>query len=259
MSDTFVHALGRNFLNKAVSLRRMLHLFLLSAAAVGRFSFLKHAVFRVFIRQIYFTGVQAIPLVCISALVIGSILVNYLLSFLTSLNAYDRVGEFLVYIVVQEIGPILCVLIILLRSGTSVISEVALMKINREFDSLIFMDIDIHDYIHLPRLAAFVICGPCLCFIFSTVSLVGGYLVLGYLHNITFENYLYQIVSALRLSDLAVLLFKPAVMSLAVGLVALQKGMEVRSSFSEVPVQLIQGMINIIGVLIVVELIFGFF
>ncbi|MFO7816374.1 MAG: MlaE family ABC transporter permease [Thermodesulfobacteriota bacterium] len=259
MSETCVHKLGRNVLVRAISLRQMLHLFVLSVGAAARLELFNHAVFRVFIRQVYFTGVQAVPLICISALIIGSILVNYLLSFLTSLNAYDRVGEFLVYVVVQEVGPILCTLIILLRSGTSVLSEVALMKINREFDSLHFMDIDILQYIHLPRIAAFIICGPCLTFIFCAVALVGGFLVLGFLHDITFDSYLYQITYALNFSDLCVLLLKPAVMALAISLVALQKGIEVRTSITEVPIHLIQGMINIIGLLILIEVAFGIF
>ncbi len=259
MSDTFVHIIGRRVLTRLASWRLILHLFLQAAGAFLRFPLLNHAVFRVFIRQVYFTGVQALPLVCIAALVIGSILVNYLLSFLTSLNAYDRVGEFLVYVVVQEVGPIVCTLIILLRSGTAVISEVALMKISREFDSLHFMDINLLDYIHLPRIAAFVICGPCLTFVFSAVALVGGYLVLGFVHNITFDNYVYQLISALNFSDLILLILKPAVMALIIVLVGLQKGIEVRTSITEVPIHLIQGMINIVILLIFVELIFGIF
>ncbi|MFP4169146.1 MAG: MlaE family ABC transporter permease [Desulfonatronovibrionaceae bacterium] len=259
MSDIFVHIIGRSVLNRLASWRMILHLLLQALGAATRFSLFNHAVFRVFVRQVYFTGVQAIFLVCISALVIGSILVKYLLSFLTSLNAYDRVGEFLVYIVAQEVGPIVCTLIILLRSATAVISEVALMKINHEFDALNFMDIDILDYVHLPRITSFLICGPCLTFIFCAVALVGGYLVLGFGQNITFDSYINQIVSALNASDFIILLLKPALMALAIVLVALQKGMEVRSSITEVPIQLIQGMINIIVLLIIIELIFGIF
>jgi Mg2+/citrate symporter len=48
-------------------------------------------------------------------------------------------------------------------------------------------------------------------------------------------------------------------MALIIVLVGLQKGIEVRTSITEVPIHLIQGMINIVILLIFVELIFGIF
>ncbi|WP_462323556.1 ABC transporter permease [Desulfoplanes sp.] len=216
-----------------------------------------HAVFRVIVRQLYFTALQAIPIVGLSALVIGSITVNYLLDFLTGLNAYGQIGKYLILSITHELGPLLCTMVLLLRSGSAVLSEMALMKINREVDTLNMLGISIDAYLYLPRILAFAIAGPCLTVVFSLVALLGGYFTLGYFHDITFDNYLDQILYAVSLKSIVPMVFKPFFMGLAVVLIALEKGITVRHAFTEVPIKLIRGMMHTAGAIIFIEIVFN--
>ena len=259
MSPTFVKDLGAKAMDSigmwfviATILRRTL-------LSTIRLEFLNHAVFRVIIRQIYFTAFQAIPIVCATALVLGSITVNYLLHFLTNLGAYDQIGKYLIATITQELGPLTCTLILLLRSGSAVLSEIALMKINREMDTLTMLGLRIETYLYLPRILAFTIAGPSLAIIFSLVAILGGYFTLGYFHNITFDNYLDQITYAVDLKTIIHFILKPFFMSLAVVLIAIEKGITVRNAFTEVPIKLIRGMMHTAGCLIFIEMIFNFF
>ena len=145
----------------------------------------------------------------------------------------------------------------LIRSGTAVISEIALMKLSGEIDTLTFLNIGLSDYIFLPRFMAFIISGPALNFVFCLTSLIGGFLVLGFFHNITFDNYIYQITSAISIKDLMILFIKPIVMSMVLISICLQKGISVQQSFTEVPVKLIQGLMHTIGLVVVIEIIFA--
>ena len=224
-----------------------------------RLEFLNHAVFRVIIRQIYFTAFQAIPIVCATALVLGTITVNYLLHFLTNLGAYDQIGKYLIIVITQELAPLTCTMILLLRSGSAVLSEIALMKINREMDTLSMLGIRIENYLYLPRILAFSIAGPSLTIVFSLVAILGGYFTLGYFHNITFNNYIDQISYAVDLRSIICFILKPYCMSLAVVLIAIEKGITVRNAFTEVPIKLIRGMMHTAGCLIFIEMTFNFF
>ena len=256
MGITFFYSLGRFVLDRTITYIQASLILARTLVSFFRLSFFNHAVARVLIRQIYFTAIQALPAIFITALLLGSILVNYLLSVLTGLNAYDRIGEFIIFINLYELGPIIALLTMLIRSGSAVISEIALMKLSGEIDTLIFLNIELPDYVFLPRLLAFVISGPALSFVFCLTSLIGGFLVLGYFHNITFDNYIYQITSAISIKDLVISFFKPVVMSLVLISICLQKGMSVQQSFTEVPVKLIQGFMHTLGVIIFVEIIF---
>ncbi len=222
-------------------------------------TFVNSAVFRVLVRQLYFTAFQAIPVVCAAALIVGSITVNYLLHFLTSLGAYDQIGNYLILSVTHEFAPIICTMILLLRSGSVVLSEIAHMKINRELDTLRMLGVNIENYLYLPRIIAFSIAGPCLAVVFSLVALVGGYFTLGLFHNITFDSYMDQIFDAMSIENFLPFMLKPFFMGLAVVLIAIEKGITVRNTSSEVPTRLIRGMIHISGCLIVIEILFNYF
>ncbi len=257
MPTSFVSRLGKRFLASthmwlviATILRHTIHSFI-------RLRFLNRAIFRVTVKQCYFTIFEALPIVCMTALIVGSFTVDNLLSVLTRLNSYDQIGIYLVRSITNELAPLLCTMILLLRSGSAVLSEIALMKINRETETLSMLGIPMEHYLYLPRLVAFALAGPSLTIVFSLVALLGGFFTLGYFHNITFDNYIDQILNAITLKDLLPLIFKPFLMSLAVVLIAIEKGITVRNAFTEVPIKLIHGMMHTVGCVILIEIVFN--
>ncbi|MEO7424421.1 MAG: ABC transporter permease, partial [Fibrobacteria bacterium] len=58
------------------------------------------------ITQIYFTGVEAIPLVAFLALVIGSATILQAATVMPKIGAGDYFGNVMVLVVVREVGPI---------------------------------------------------------------------------------------------------------------------------------------------------------
>ena len=259
MCTTLISRMGSQTLERMQMLIHITRILQGTLQCIFHLTCINHAVFRVSIRQIYFTAFQAIPIVCTAALIIGSITVNYLLHFLTNLGAYDQIGKYLILSITHELAPIVCSMVLLLRSGSAVLSEIALMKINREMDTLHMLGVSIENYLYLPRILAFTIAGPCLTVIFSLVALLGGYFTLGLFHNITFDNYIDQILEAINLDSIFPFLFKPFFMSLSVVLIAIEKGMTVRNTFTEVPVKLIRGMMHTAGVLILIDILFNYF
>ncbi len=257
MTLSAVRMLGRWAIDRSRSYVGMAHILAQGFTALFRLSFLKPAVSLVLVRQIYFTAVQTLTVIVVAALVMGSVTVHYLLQLLLSLGAYEQIGGFLIRVMLYEIAPITCALIILLRSGTAVLSEVALMKINREIDTLHSMNIDLADYLFMPRITAFALAGPCLSFCFCLVALLGGFMTLGYWHDITFANYRDRLLQALEVKDLLVMTTKSMAMSIVACLVALHRGLTVDRAFTEIPIRLIQGMMQAVTLLIAVEILFS--
>ncbi|NCC25053.1 MAG: ABC transporter permease [Deltaproteobacteria bacterium] len=256
MRQTIVHDVGHWTISRIQFWNRIAWLATGCLNALLCLRVLNPAVGRVVIRQIYFTAIQALPIVVFIALVIGSITVHYLLSILTGLGAYDRIGGYLIAAIMHEVAPLGCSLILLLRSGSAVIAEVALMKINKELNSLQMLDIDIDSYIFLPRLLAFALSAVTLTFCFTLTALLGGFFILGYFHDITFANYLDRIVDALHIESFLIATTKPLLMGACVGLVAMEKGMRVERSFSEVPIRLIHGMMQGMAFIVAIEVFF---
>lgn len=252
----FIHSIGRETIERFKAYTRMVGMLVRAVNAGFSLSFLNRAVFTVTVRQVYFTAVQAMPIVPITALALGSIPVHFLLNLLTNLGAYDEIGGYLTWLMLDEIAPFTCALIITLRSVPAVISEMALMSINKEFDTLRMLGVKEHHYIYLPRIVAFIFAGPSMALIFSVIGLIGSFFVLGYVHDITFNSYLDHILYGIRFSNLVVLLTKPAIMSAGICLISIGRGIQAEKTITEVPVLLIKGMTECFAFLGFVEVVF---
>lgn len=228
-----------------------------AANAFFRLRFFNTACYRAMIRQVYSIAVQGVPITVFIALVVGSITVHYLLSVLTGLGAYHRIGDYLIAAMLHQIAPVSVAIILMIRSGTAAISELSLMHINKEWDTLHLLRINAQDYIHLPRLIGFLVAGPSLTLVFSITALLGGFLILGYMQDITFANYLDQITDAFKLSDVFYLLAKPAILAVAVGLVSIQRGMNMQVTTATLPRTLIRGQMYMLIMIVTIEVFFA--
>lgn len=229
-----------------------------SMAAMLRFAFLNRAVAGQTAKQILFTGVQAVPVVAGLGLAIGSVAVHFILRYLTEFGGYDYVGRVLTTSVLHEIGPLAVATVLLLRSGSAVISEIGIMQLRGEMNTLEAFGVDRTRFLYLPRLLALALCAPCLTLVFSLVALVGGFFILGYLHNITFGSYLDQLVQSVTLTSLGILLFKPMFMGAAIAVVCIRHGACVTRSLAQIPVMLIRGMMLSMLAILGVEIAFTF-
>ena len=259
MSPTLILTLGRWAIDWSQSYTRMVRILVQSGSALVRLAPFNPAIFFVLVRQLYFTAVQPLTIIAVASLVLGSVTVHLLLRLLIGLGAHQQIGDFLITAMLHHIAPITCTLIIVLRSGTAVLTEMALMKINREIDTLRFLSVPVEEYLYLPRLLAFLIAGPCLSFCFCVIGLLGGFFTLGFLHHITFASYLDRLLAAVEVADVLILIAKSTIMAGLVCLVALHRGLSVQRAFTEVPIRLIQGMIQTVTLLIAVEVVFNLF
>jgi phospholipid/cholesterol/gamma-HCH transport system permease protein len=256
MITSFIEAVGNLTLAHARPVTEMAAIFGRTLQSVARLSFLNFAVLRVLVYELYVTTVNTLPIVILSALVLGSLTVFYLLRILTSLGAYDRIGEYLIQVMLHELAPIATTIILMLRSGTATISQLAIMKVHGELRTLEFLHIRFGDYVCLPRLAAFAFAGPSSSVVFSLVGLVGSFLILGFTQDITFGNFIDQLVYDIQPRNMVIGLTKPLAMSLGVGLISIQRGLSAQKTIAEIPSKLVQGMMFTIIMIMAVEVVF---
>jgi phospholipid/cholesterol/gamma-HCH transport system permease protein len=256
MITSFIETVGNLTIAHAKPVTDMAGIMARTVKAALRLSFLNFAVMRALIYELYVTTVHTLPIVILSALVLGSITVFYLLRILTSLGAYDRIGEYLIQVMLHELAPIATAIIIMLRSGTATISQLAIMKLHGEFRTLEFLHIPIGEYVYMPRLAAFAFAGPSSALIFSLVGLIGSFMFLGITQDITFGNFIDQLVFDIEPRNLVIGLTKPLAMSVGVGLIAIQRGLSVSKTVAEIPHKLVQGMMFTIVMIMAVEVVF---
>ena len=94
------------------------------------------AMITVLIKQIYFTAVGILPLFITMSVLFGSIIIGVVISQASQYNLQDQIGSIIINFAVDEFSPFFTALLITLRSSTAVNAEIAVMKVNKELNTL---------------------------------------------------------------------------------------------------------------------------
>ncbi|MBP2674356.1 MAG: hypothetical protein H6Q84_1196 [Deltaproteobacteria bacterium] len=191
-------------------------------------------VFRVLLKQVYFTGVEAWAIIVVLFLLIGTLVLQQITSFAGTGNA-PLTGKVLVWIVVRELGPLLTAVIVIARSGTAVAAELATMKIGGEIDVLESMGIPADRYLILPRVLGMAAAVVVLTLYAEIVAIAGGLLAGSLLWGFPLGQYNQGIVPFLTLREIGVSVFKSFSFGLIIAAVCCRQGLSVEGSPTQIP------------------------
>jgi phospholipid/cholesterol/gamma-HCH transport system permease protein len=245
--------LGGFFVNSFITLSLYLNFCKNVLAKLIRFKLFNPAIFLVFLRQVYFTGVQIMPIFFPISLIIGIALVGLLTKFLVGLGAYEQIGQILTILIIRELAPLLTAVLLSLRSSTAVSAEIAVMNIMREIDTLYAYNIDPVDYLYLPRIVSGLICMFSLATFFSFIAIIGGYFVISFQMNITFDFLLTLIFDYLNFNDIICFLYKTLMLGFFIMSIPIFTSMSVKNANTEIPIALLKGMMRLFYGIIFVE------
>lgn len=184
------------------------------------------------LEQVYFTAVQALPIILPIAILIG---VMIIVQFSKFSGQYD-LGKITVLIIVRELGPILTAFLIILRSATAVTIEISYMNVFNEMDALEMSGLDPLWVICVPRLVGITSAIFCLFIVFDIVAIVGGYAVVWIITNIYLGDYLPQIANAISVADITVGVIKATLFGIAISVTCLYHGFRTQQHITQIPV-----------------------
>lgn len=208
----------------------------------------------VFLRQIYFTGVQILPMFSVISIVLGLALVGGLTKFMVEFGAQDRVGDVLVTVTIKQLAPLVTAILLTLRSSTAVTAEIALMKMNSEIDTLRSLSINPFIYLYIPRILSGILCMGALATTFVYISILGGYLILSFNLNISFDFLIQTIFDAFNFKIVLVFLIKVVLFGYFLMSIPIYSALQVGNAVTEIPIALLKGMLRLFYAIILVEL-----
>ncbi len=193
---------------------------------------------QVFAMQLMRSGVDTIIPVGMIALLVGVLVVMQIQLWLGKVGHTEWMSSLLVIVVVRELAPLLTNLIMIMRNGSEVTTELATMTVAGKVRMLDAQGIDPILYLIMPRVAAMVISTFCLTLLFIIFSFFSGYLVnvsLG-LRVSAPGIFLNQLLRALQWEDIVNLLVTSLVPPLFTGLICCSEGLGVTISSTAIPV-----------------------
>jgi phospholipid/cholesterol/gamma-HCH transport system permease protein len=134
---------------------------------------------RLLVEQLFSVGVLTILITSVAGLFVGMVLGLQGYYILSRFGGETALGLMVAASLVRELGPVLTALLFAGRAGSALTAEIGLMKATEQLSGLEMMAVNPQYRVLAPRFLAGVISVPLLAAIFSTLGVVGGWLVGG--------------------------------------------------------------------------------
>jgi phospholipid/cholesterol/gamma-HCH transport system permease protein len=224
--------LGRPFVNMLIYWRGVFYLLRYTLTHLSAFTIAP--VRAVFERQIYFTGIQALGAISYIALIAGAIIIGQITSLIGSASP-QATARVLLWVLVRELGPLLSAIIVIARSSAATASELALMGLRGELDSLRRMGIEPFDYLIVPRITGMTLATAAVTVYFLIIAVVSGFVVVWLTNDVSFGVSIESVVVLLTPFEVLMSLLKGFVFGLTIAATSCLYGLRVESSVTDVP------------------------
>jgi len=206
-------------------------------------------------RQILFSGVEAVWIVAVIAVITGASVVVQAQLWLSRFGQTDMLGPLLTAVIIRVAGPVLVNFVVIGRSGTAITTELANMRVRGEVSLLDAQGVDPMLYLVLPRVLGLMISVLSLAVIFILLSLSSGY-IFGLIFGVTTSDslsFINSVFSAVTPGDVFNVLGKTLIPGIATGCVCCYEGLSIRGLITEVPQATTRAVVNSILSLLMIS------
>src|SRR6201993_3101976 len=175
-------------------------------------------------RQLVDVGYYSLPVVGLTAIFTGMVLVLQSYTGFTRFSAESAIPNVVVISLTRELGPVLAGLMVAGRVGAAMAAEIGTMRVTEQIDALSTLSTNPLKYLVVPRLIAGLITLPLLVLVADIVGVFGGYLIGIYKLGFNPEAYLNRTEQYLETNDVVSGLVKAAVFGFIVALMGCYHG-----------------------------------
>jgi len=180
--------------------------------------------FGLVVAQIHAIGNLSLVIILASGLAVGFVLALQMYYALVTYGATESLGLIVNLSLVRELGPVVAALLFAGRAGTSLTSEIGLMKATDQLTAMQMMAVDPVRYVVAPRFIGGFIAMPLLNAIFCGVGLFGAQLIGVSLMGVDSGAFWSQTQNAVELNDVTEGIIKSIAFGTACSLVAVYEG-----------------------------------
>ena len=179
---------------------------------------------RLLVAQIYNTGARSLIIVMLCGLFVGMVLGLQGYDLLQRFGSESALGVAAALGLVKELGPVITALLFAGRAGTSLTSEIGLMRATDQLTAMEMMAVDPVRRVVAPRFLGGIIAMPMLTAIFDVVGIYGAQLIGVGMLGVESGSFWSQMQSAVEMRDINEGLVKSLVFGVACSLMAVYEG-----------------------------------
>ncbi len=174
--------------------------------------------------QMQYIGVGSLSIILLTGAFSGAVLALQTYIGMKRFGVEDFIGPVVALSLTRELGPVLTGLMVTGRAGSAIAAEIGTMQITEQIDALKTLNINVKQYLIIPRMLGATIVLPFLALFSMFCGIIGGYVISVYALNLNGELYVRGIKEFLELSDITGGLIKSAVFGLILSWVGCYKG-----------------------------------
>lgn len=203
---------------------------------------------RVYLKQVYFSGLQSLPLVLLVGAAVSGIIVDQLRSFGESPK---RSMDILLTITLNELAPLLTAFLMAARSAPAMASELATMQVNGEVRLLLRLGVPPLGYLVIPRIAAMATGSVLLTIYFAFAAMFAGSAFAAQAHMFAA---LASIDESMRIGIMLLCIMKSLLFGITIALVACHTGLAAGRSFTDVPIAASRAVVRALACVFILDL-----
>ena len=170
-------------------------------------------------RQSVEIGYRSLPLVGITAFIMGLVLTIQSRPTLIEFGAESWLPAMVSVSIIREIGPVITALICAGKIGSRIGAELGSMKVTEQIDAMEVSGTNPFKYLVTTRILSTTLMLPLLVILADAIALYGAYLGVNIKGSVSAELYFNQVVEALEFSDLIPSIIKSFFFGFAIGLI----------------------------------------
>ncbi len=179
---------------------------------------------RLVTRQVYNAGLVSLVIILTSGFFVGLVLGLQGYDSLSRIRQEDILGAGVALTLFKELGPVVTALLFAGRAGTALASEIGLMRATDQLSAMEVMAVDPIGRVVAPRFVGGAVSMPLLAAIFSSVALLGTFIIGVMVKGIDSGAFWQQMREYVELRDVYEGVFKSIVFGIAGSLIAVFEG-----------------------------------
>ncbi len=176
------------------------------------------------VKQCYVIGYKSLPLVGVTAFIMGLVFTIQSRPTLIEFGAESWLPSMVGISIVREIGPVITALICAGKIGSSIGAELGSMKVTEQIDAMEVSGTNPFKYLVVTRIVATTLMVPILVVFADTIGIYGSYLGVNIKGTVSFPLFFSQVFENLVFSDVIPSITKSFFFGYAIGLIGCYKG-----------------------------------
>lgn len=177
-----------------------------------------------FYHQCYWVGYKTLPLVGVTAFIMGLVLTIQSRPTLVEFGAQSLLPAMVSVSLIREISPVITALICAGKIGSGMGAELGSMRITEQIDAMEVSGTNPFKYLVVTRVMAATLMLPVLSSLSNAISIYGGYLGVNLRGHVSWHLYWSQVFDALSYGDIIPSTIKTFFFGFAIGIIGCYNG-----------------------------------